>query len=162
MSEVEKMIKDSPALTVIDNLETAKSEFALSANMGKYLNETKATKVHTDRSGATYGKATVELFGHAKATNVDPTMNGKLFIGDDDGTYARGNHRHPTDNTRAPLTFGEDDILKGFPKSVTPKLGSNDNSIATTEWIHNTYPMMEYQDIVDIVQFAYKVTHNGG
>ena len=159
MSKVEEMIKDSPALTVIDNLLSDKSEFALSANMGKLLNETKATKVHTDRSGSTYGKSTVDLFGHSRASSVEPTMNGNQFIGDDDGTYARGNHVHPTDTSRAPAVFSETDILRGNPKAETPDSTSKDNSIATTEWVKNLYPMMNYQDIVDAVAYAYLITH---
>ena len=155
-----KMIADSPALTVVDELTSDSKDFALSANMGRYLDKTKAPNVHTDKSGSVYGKATVDLFGHAKATDIEPTMNGEVFIGTDDGCYARGDHKHPTDTSRAPIDFGSEDKLIGMPKAETPPEDSNDDRIATTEWVRQTsvYDMITNDEVVSLVDRAYQNT----
>lgn len=154
MDWVEEQIKSIPSFNVINSLNSTSTEYALSANMGYALNLTKAPKVHTDATGATYGKATADLFGHSRAANIMPAMNGEAYIGDDDGFYARQGHVHPTDTTRAPLTFGPNDILTNG-KATTPAVDSNDRSIATTEWIVNRFNMVTLDDIPSIVAQAY-------
>jgi hypothetical protein len=138
--ELLEIINDLDSITVIDNLESNKTGAALSANMGRYLDLTKPPRVHTSPTGATFGQATVSLFGHTRATEVDPLMDGSTFIGTDDGRYARGDHRHPTDITRAPIHWPDVEHdqyqLTGEPRAVTPPDDSNDNRIVTTEWVH--------------------------
>lgn len=162
MKDVIQMIADSPALTVVDELTSSSKDFALSANMGRYLDVTKAPKVHTDTSGSTYGKATVDLFGHARAASLDPTMDGEAFVGTDDGLYARADHRHPSDITRAPVEFTIDDKLIGLPKAETPPEDSNDDRIATTEWVRReaAYNIMNNDEIVSSVEAAYNNIKN--
>ena len=107
---VQQMINDISVADVIDNLDSTNQEAALSANMGRYLNLTKAPRVHTSPNGATFGIATISLFGHTRASEVDPEMDGTVFRGTDDGRYARADHRHPTDITRASASDVSDHI----------------------------------------------------
>lgn len=130
--------------------------------MGRYLDVTKAPKVHTDASGSTYGKATVDLFGHARAASLDPMMDGDAFVGTDDGLYARADHIHPSDTSRAPIVFGIDDKLTGTPRAETPEDDSDDDRIATTEWVRKTsvYNMMNNDEITSAVEQAYETVKN--
>lgn len=133
------IINDIGGVQIIDNLDSTNPEAALSANMGRYLDLTKAPRVHTSPNGSTFGRATISLFGHTRASDVDPLMDGTVFKGTDDGYYARADHRHPTDITRAPIHWPdiahEQFEMTGEPRAVIPPDDSNDNRIATTEWI---------------------------
>ena len=139
IEDIMEIINDLETIDVIDNLESTNSVAALSANMGRYLDLTKAPRVHTSSSGSTFGRATIALFGHARASDVDPLMDGTVFKGTDDGYYARADHRHPTDITRAPIhwpdTAHNQYSFTGEPRSTLPPDDSNDDRIATTEWI---------------------------
>jgi len=134
-----QIIADTPLMNVVDTLSSTDSEAALSANMGHELFLTKAPLVHTSPSGSTFGRATVSLFGHARASDLDPLMDGLAFVGTDDGYYARADHRHPTDVSRAPMHWPDktNGLYKftGEPRAATPPVDSNDDRIATTEWV---------------------------
>ena len=130
--DVTALINDLELTRVIDSLESLDPTAALSANMGRYLDLIKAPRVHTSPSGSTYGQATADLFGHVRASEIDPLMDGIVWRGTDDGRYARADHRHPTDATRAPL---DSPHLTGEPTTPTPPDDSNDSRIANTAWI---------------------------
>ena len=148
IDDVIDIINDLEGIDVIDNLDSTNPEAALSANMGRHLDLTKAPRVHTSPSGATYGRATISLFGHTRASDVDPLMDGTVFRGTDDGYYARADHRHPTDITRAPIHWpdeGHDQYeMTGEPRAVIAPDDSNDNRIATTEWVRRNAGSVMY------------------
>lgn len=133
------LIQDLEGIDIIDHLESTSTVAALSANMGRHLDLTKAPRVHTSPSGSTFGMATEGLFGHARSANVDPLMDGLVSRGTDNGYYAREDHRHPTDKSRAPVHFPDEfnEIYKltGEPRTEMPPDDSNDDRIASTEWI---------------------------
>lgn len=135
VNDVLQLIADTPLTNIVDNLQSTDAYAALSANMGHELNLTKAPTVHTSPSGSTFGRATVNLYGHARSATTDPLMDGEVSIGTDDGYFARSDHRHPTDTSRAPLTFADGASLLGDPRSVTPGDEANSNEIATCEWV---------------------------
>ncbi len=139
VQDIIDILADLPELDIIDNLETHFTDKALSANMGRELYETKAPLVHTSPSGSTFGRATINLFGHARASDIDPLMDGDVFRGTDDGYYSRADHRHPTDISRAPIHWpdvGHNQYeLTGKPCTVMPPDDSNDHQIANTEWV---------------------------
>ena len=120
--QVRDMINNVTVVEVLDELGSTNQTAALSANMGRYLNLTKAPRVHTSPDGATFGIATISLFGHTRASEVDPEMDGTVFRGTDNGRYARADHRHPTDITRA---------------SVADIDGHKDADIASETGVHN-------------------------
>ncbi|MCM1220775.1 MAG: hypothetical protein NC548_40420 [Lachnospiraceae bacterium] len=139
IDDIIAIISDIEGIDVIDDLDSTSPVAALSANMGRHLDLVKAPRVHTSSSGSTFGRATIDLFGHVAAADTDPLMDGLVFIGTDDGRYARADHRHPHDNTRAPVNF-PDELnkiykLTGEPRAETPPNDSNDDRMATTEWI---------------------------
>ncbi|MGL5514585.1 MAG: gp53-like domain-containing protein [Sporomusa sp.] len=77
------------------------------------------------------GTASETNYGHVKASAETPLMDGTADVGADDGTYARGLHRHPTDTTRAPL---DSPALTGTPTAPTADAETNTTQIATTAW----------------------------
>ena len=139
VEDIIEIINDLETIDVIDNLESTNSLAALSANMGRFLDLTKAPRVHTSSSPSTFGRATISLFGHARASDIDPLMDGTVFRGTDDGYYARADHRHPTDTSRAPIHFPDvannQYSFTGEPRTTMPPDDSNDTRIPTTSWI---------------------------
>ena len=163
ITEVLQIIADSPMMNVVDSLYSDDPYAALSANMGNYLNRTKAPFVHTSPSGSTFGRASVSLFGHARASDVDPLMDGTSFIGTDDGYYARADHRHPTDTSRAPLHWPDIDRgqyrFTGEPRSTLPPDGDMSDWIATTEWVYRNpgFDTLKVEEIDEIVANVWSV-----
>lgn len=49
----------------------------------------------------TYGVSSASNYGHSKASATSPKMAGTAAVGNETGTFARGDHVHPTDTTRA-------------------------------------------------------------
>lgn len=98
---VRSIISSTTGLTVVDNLLSSSDTAALSANMGRVLDENKADKVHTSSSGSTYGVGSSSVFGHTRASEVTPLMDGTAALGTDNGRYARADHVHPSDTSRA-------------------------------------------------------------
>ena len=161
IEDVIQIINDMEGIDVIDNLDSTNPLAALSANMGRYLDVTKAPRVHTSPSGSTFGRATISLFGHTRASDVDPLMDGTVFRGTDDGYYARGDHRHPTDITRAPMHWPDVEHnqyeLTGEPKAVNPPDESNDHRIATTEWVRRNAVGVAHGECHDAENAAVKI-----
>lgn len=153
IDDVARMIADTPLMNITDNLQSTAVDSALSANMGRELNLTKAPLVHTSPSGSTFGRADADLFGHTRASSLDPLMDGECEVGTDDGYYARGDHRHPSDITKQnvnltnTITVGDEvvstveDALKAINillKSVEESTGSNINELVATVEDHTT------------------------
>lgn len=118
IDDVARMIADTPLMNITDNLQSTAIDSALSANMGRELNLTKAPKVHTSPSGSTFGRANADLFGHARASSLDPLMNGECEVGTDDGYYARADHRHPSDVTKQNVNLAKAITVDGNPVST--------------------------------------------
>ena len=59
-----------------------------------------APKSHAS-SGTTYGAASASNYGHAKASSTTPAMDGTASAGSETASFARGDHVHPTDTSRA-------------------------------------------------------------
>jgi hypothetical protein len=66
--------------------------------------------------------------GTGMASSATPLMDGTAAVGTAT-TWARGDHVHPTDTSRAPLASP---VFTGNPTAPTPSTGDNDTSIATT------------------------------
>jgi hypothetical protein len=66
-----------------------------------------------------------------QASSTTPVMDGAAAIGVAT-TWARGDHRHPTDSTLAPIASP---TFTGDPKAPTPAVGDADTSIATTAFV---------------------------
>lgn len=140
VQDVMDIIESTPLANIIDNLTSDDPASALSANMGRQLNLNKADRIHTSESGATFGRSSANLFGHSRAGSIDPLMDGVAELGTDNGYYARADHRHPTDESRAPMYWPEDGNYKmrGKVRVETPPNDANDDRVATTEWVLNS------------------------
>lgn len=72
---------------------------------------------------------TAWLFG--QAFNGNPVMDGSPSSGDS-LRWARGNHRHPSDTSRAPL---DSPIFSGTPQAPTPGYPNDSTRLATTAYV---------------------------
>src|SRR5262252_4479611 len=69
--------------------------------------------------------------GGPAASTANPLMDGAAAPGVA-VTYARGDHVHPSDTTRAPVN---NPVFTGDPQAPTPATADNDTSIATTAYV---------------------------
>lgn len=72
---------------------------------------------------------TAWFFG--QASNDAPVMDGIASSGDS-SRWSRGNHRHPTDTTRAPL---DSPAFTGLPSAPNPPIGNSSQRLATTSFV---------------------------
>jgi hypothetical protein len=68
---------------------------------------------------------------HGQAFGGVPQMDG-IGASGDSTRWARGNHRHPTDTTRAPL---DSPVFIGLPVAPTPPVGNATQLLATTAFV---------------------------
>ena len=85
-----------------------------SGNSGKYLT--------TNGSAVSWGSISIPT-----ATSTSPKMDGTAAVGTET-TWAKGDHVHPTDTSRAPLASPG---LTGTPTAPTATAGDNSTQIAT-------------------------------
>ncbi|MDN2578959.1 hypothetical protein [Aquibium sp. ELW1220] len=95
---------------------------------------------------------TAFVVGQASASN--PVMNGAVAIG---GSlkFARADHVHPTDTSRAPLASP---TFTGTPAAPTPANGTNTTQIATTAFVRATRIDQLAQPTADVAFNARKIT----
>ena len=67
----------------------------------------------------------------AAASTTTPAMDGTAAVGTET-TFARGDHVHPTDSTRAPLASP---TFTGTPSAPTAAAGTNTTQLATTAFV---------------------------
>ena len=67
------------------------------------------------------------------ATTTTPKMDGTAAVGSET-KWARGDHVHPTDTSRAPITSPD---FQGTPTAPTATAGTNTTQIATTAFVKN-------------------------
>jgi len=75
--------------------------------------------------------AAVTAAGGATPSATLPIMDGVAAVGSS-GQFARGDHVHPSDTSRAPLASP---VFTGNPTGPTPTAGDNDTSLATTQFV---------------------------
>ena len=116
-------------------------------NAGSSLKSARADHIHpTDTTRApvshattatTYGVSTASNYGHSKASGTTPKMNGTASVGSETGTFARGDHVHPTDTTRAgttAATTSANGLMSSADKQKLDGISNNANNYA-----HPTY-----------------------
>ena len=88
---------------IIDNLTSTATNKALSANQGKALNTAISGKAPTSHASTatTYGASSASNYGHSMASSTSPKMNGTASVGSETSKFARGDHVHPVDTSRA-------------------------------------------------------------
>lgn len=69
----------------------------------------------------------------AAASTTTPNMDGTAAVGTET-TFARGDHRHPSDTSKANVASPE---FTGVPKAPTADAGTNTTQIATTAFVNS-------------------------
>lgn len=77
-----------------------------------------------------------------EASNTTPLMDGVASVGTE-LSYARGNHRHPSDTSRAPIVSPG---FSGVPTAPTAQDNTNTTQLATTEFVQNVTSNNYYID----------------
>ena len=113
-SFAEKAPKASPALTGTPTAPTAAAG-------------TNTTQIAT----TAFVKAAVDAKTVPSASSTSPKMDGTATVGTETA-FARGDHIHPTDTSRAPLASP---ALTGTPTAPTAASGTNTTQIATTAFV---------------------------
>jgi len=87
---------------------------------------------------------TAFVLGQANSTDATITMSGTQSAGTS-GLYARADHVHPTDTSRAPLASP---AFTGTPTAPTATAGTNTTQVATTAFVKSAVGAVE--GIVDL------------
>ena len=74
------------------------------------------------------------IYSIPSASNATPLMDNEASPGNTIN-YARGNHVHPKDTSKADINSPS---FTGTPTAPTPATGDDSTKIATTEFVHNT------------------------
>ena len=106
---------------------------AIDFDITDYYNETQvdnllAQKAPNNHASAdtTYGAANTVKYGHAMATSTTPKMDGTATMGSETSKFARGDHIHPTDTSRAASSHTHGNITNDG------KIGSSTGEIVVT------------------------------
>lgn len=73
-------------------------------------------------------------FVAGQAANTNPLMDGVVALPGTSLTFARGDHVHPADTTKAPIN---NPTFTGTPAAPTPGAGNNSTQLATTAFVAN-------------------------
>ena len=74
-----------------------------------------------------------EVAGGPSPTSTTPAMDGTAAVGTET-SYARGDHVHPTDTSRAPIASP---TFTGTPKAPTAAMGTDTTQLATTAFVQD-------------------------
>jgi len=92
-----------------------------------------------------------------QASSANPVMNGAVAIGTS-LKFARADHVHPTDTSRAPLASP---TFTGTPAAPTPANGTNTTQLATTAFVLGTRLDQLAQPTADVPFNSRKITGLG-
>lgn len=105
-----------------------------SSTNGVPLAPTASAGTNTTQIATTaFVKTAVDNKAVPSATTTTPKMDGTAAVGSET-TWAKGDHVHPTDTSRAPLASP---ALTGIPTAPTATDGNNSTQIATTAYVDN-------------------------
>lgn len=96
-----------------------------------------------DTTSASYIKNKPAIPG---GTSTTPKMNGTAAVGSET-TWAKGDHVHPTDTSRAPLISP---ALTGTPTAPTAAAGTNTTQIATTAFVKTEISSLDINPVVKV------------
>lgn len=117
--------------TQIVNVAAMQGQLALKANLASpALTGTPTAPTAPLNTTTTQIASTAFVIGQASTSN--PLMDGTVAIGTGT-TFARADHVHPTDSTRAPLASP---ALTGTPTVPTAAHGTSTTQIASTEFVN--------------------------
>lgn len=114
----------------VNVLETVKVNGTALTNTGKEVDVPVPTKT-SDLTNDSDFITSADVPEGAAASTTTPKMNGTAATGTETA-FARGDHVHPTDTTRAPLASP---TFTGTPKAPTATKGTNTTQLATTAFV---------------------------
>jgi hypothetical protein len=112
--------------------DTTRAPLASPALTGTPTAPTAAVDTNTTQLATT-------AFVLGQAANTNPLVNGTVAIGTS-SRFARADHVHPTDTTRAPLASP---ALTGVPTAPTAALNTNTTQLSTTAFVMNQITFAE-------------------
>ena len=123
-------VEEGANKTIIDSTPTQNSNNAVtSGSVYQKLSE-KAPNNHRSKN-STYGVSDYEYYGHSKSGITVPPMNTTNgSVGTDNGLYARADHTHPTDTSRAsnsPATRASAGLMSASDKIKLDNIIIDDN-----------------------------------
>jgi hypothetical protein len=126
------------------------------ANAELAYNEVDHTLYYGEGTGGAGGTATtvVPIGGQGLASSSLPIMDGTAAIGIG-ATWARNDHVHPSDTTRAPLASP---TFTGVPAAPTAPNGTNTTQLATTAFVLATRIDQLVAPNTDVSWNAHKIT----
>ena len=99
----------------MDSTPTANSDKAVKSGGVYTALSGKAPVKHDDANPNIYGVGSATKYGHTMAGSITPKMsNGNGNMGTDDGLYARADHVHPTDTSRASTSVAVANVSAGL------------------------------------------------
>lgn len=114
--------------------DTSRAPLASPAFTGTPTAPTATAGTNTTQVATTaFVKAAVDAKTVPSASSTSPKMDGTATVGTETA-FARGDHIHPTDTSRAPLASP---ALTGTPTAPTAASGTATTQIATTEFVAN-------------------------
>jgi hypothetical protein len=128
-------------------------------------------------SAVTYGVSTDKQFGHAMASSTTPKMDGTASVGSATSAFARGDHVHPTDTSRAASSHTHGNITNAGELGTASRIVVTDaNKKVTTGSIdpanivlnsdtrltNARTPLAHTHTVADINDFPDKLPADGG
>lgn len=114
--------------------DLAKVQSSLITETDPFFNASPAASI-TQQDITKWNNATV-----VNPTSTTPKMDGVAAVGSE-STYARGDHVHPTDTSRAPI---QSPALSGTPTTTQPDTSDNSDRIATTAFVKTAVSNISY------------------
>ena len=105
--------------------------FASSAQIVAQIGATPVNRAKADASGNNIAETYAKTTDVPSASSTTPKMDGTAAVGSETA-YAKGDHVHPTDTSRAPVASPN---FTGTPTAPTANAGTNTTQIATTEFV---------------------------
>ncbi len=124
----DKVTIDSTS-TSFSNIKVGSTTIAADSEMDTF--EFVAGNNITLTPDATNDKITIDSTASSEPSSTTPKMDGTAAVGTETA-FARGDHIHPTDTSRAPLNSPG---FTGIPTAPTATAETNDTQIATTEFV---------------------------
>lgn len=116
----------------VNVVDTIKVNGSAQAITNKAVNITVPTKTSDITNDSGFITAS-DIPDEVEASDAAPQMDGTAAAGTSD-TFARGDHVHPTDTSRAPLASPN---FTGTPTAPTAAAGTSSTQIATTAFVAN-------------------------
>lgn len=142
ISESNALTSKNDAATSASNAATSESN-ALSSKNAAAISEsnaatsesnaaTSASNAHTSELNAATSASNAASAVQAAAGTATPVVDGGPGTVGTGTKWAREDHKHPTDTTRAPV---DSPNFTGTPTAPTPTAGDNSTKVATTEFV---------------------------